>query len=428
MMRKLKDKKAFTLIELLVVIGVLGILVLLAAPKFLGYTKDAKLVQVKSDIRTLENSIAAERTFDDMLLAEWSPVSNELMEEYRDSDSLINKKGLVGSESKLEDNYFKIPESSKLIKTKLNGDFILAQGGSVYYYEDGLKVEKEANIPEEVEGPSDVELGMESDFDWVKDESGYVGLNGEIGYFNYIGTGDEVVEIPHEIQGVEMTSYYRMFYKSGKNIKNIISTNTNIVDSSYMFELSEMNDSLDLSELNTSSIKNMSNMFRFAKARSLDLSNFNTAKVTDMYGMFAGYNMFGSYEVKLDLSSFDTSRVVNMSNMFSLGSINEITFGSKFDTSNVTDMSDMFRSYLGSSLDLSMFNTSKVTNMRGMFFNAALTEFDLRSFDTSNVTEAYSMFSNTDSETGYARTQEDADFFNEIIEPSRKLKFTVKDK
>lgn len=46
---KLKDeisklkKKGFTLTELIVLIAVLGILVLMAAPKFLGYTADAKM-------------------------------------------------------------------------------------------------------------------------------------------------------------------------------------------------------------------------------------------------------------------------------------------------------------------------------------------------------------------------------------------------
>ena len=38
------NKRGFTLIELLTVIAILGILVLLAAPKFLGYIEDVKLV------------------------------------------------------------------------------------------------------------------------------------------------------------------------------------------------------------------------------------------------------------------------------------------------------------------------------------------------------------------------------------------------
>lgn len=52
---KMKNKKGFTLIELIVVIAVIGILVLLAAPKFLGYTKDAHVAAMKADVKTLSN-------------------------------------------------------------------------------------------------------------------------------------------------------------------------------------------------------------------------------------------------------------------------------------------------------------------------------------------------------------------------------------
>lgn len=37
-----ENNKAFTLIELIVVMTIIAILVLLAAPSFLNYTKDAK--------------------------------------------------------------------------------------------------------------------------------------------------------------------------------------------------------------------------------------------------------------------------------------------------------------------------------------------------------------------------------------------------
>lgn len=49
-------KAGFTLIELLVVIAILAILVLLAAPKFLGYTKDANVRAMQADAKVLANS------------------------------------------------------------------------------------------------------------------------------------------------------------------------------------------------------------------------------------------------------------------------------------------------------------------------------------------------------------------------------------
>lgn len=53
---KLKNSKGFTLIEMLVVIAIIGILVLLALPSYLGYTKDANVATMKADIRVLESA------------------------------------------------------------------------------------------------------------------------------------------------------------------------------------------------------------------------------------------------------------------------------------------------------------------------------------------------------------------------------------
>lgn len=49
-------KAGFTLIELLVVIAILAILVLLAAPRFLGYTKDANVSTMQADAKVLTNA------------------------------------------------------------------------------------------------------------------------------------------------------------------------------------------------------------------------------------------------------------------------------------------------------------------------------------------------------------------------------------
>lgn len=51
-----KNKKGFTIIELIVVIAILGILVLLAAPRFLGYTKNAKVATMQADAKVLANA------------------------------------------------------------------------------------------------------------------------------------------------------------------------------------------------------------------------------------------------------------------------------------------------------------------------------------------------------------------------------------
>ena len=60
---KVKSKKGFTLIELIVVMAVIGILVLLAMPKFIGHTKEAKFTKLIVNTKQIEN--ASERYYMD---------------------------------------------------------------------------------------------------------------------------------------------------------------------------------------------------------------------------------------------------------------------------------------------------------------------------------------------------------------------------
>jgi len=63
MLKKGRNKKAFTLIELIVVMAIIGVLVLLAMPKFMGHTKQAKFTKLIANTKQLEN--ASERYYMD---------------------------------------------------------------------------------------------------------------------------------------------------------------------------------------------------------------------------------------------------------------------------------------------------------------------------------------------------------------------------
>ena len=190
----------------------------------------------------------------------------------------------------------------------------------------------------------------------------------------WVYRGSELeIEIPHVIQGEEITAYDYMFYGSG----SYLATPVTRVDS------------------NNKNVTTMGYMFRYSSATTLDLSSFDTSNVTNMDYMFRN-----SSATTLDLSSFDTS--------------------------NVTNMNNMFRNSSATTLDLSSFDTSNVTNMSYMFHSSSATTLDLSSFDTSNVTNMSLMFYDSKATTGYARTQADADRLNDSSSKPSTLVFVVK--
>ena len=237
----------------------------------------------------------------------------------------------------------------------------------------------------EIEYIGEVYLAQDDDFVKVSNRWVYRGSELEI-------------EIPHIIQGEKVTAYDYMFHGSGSYlatpVTRVDSNNRNVTNMSYMFCDSKAT-TFDLSSFDTSNVTTMTNMFRGSKATTLDLSSFDTSKVTNMTSMFRD-----SKATTLDLSSFDTSNVTNMSYMFYYSKATTLDLSS-FDTSNVTTMTNMFRGSKATTLDLSSFDTSKVTNMNNMFYSASAT-------------------------TGYARTQADADRFNNSSNKPSALVFVVK--
>lgn len=161
-MRLRNNIKAFTLVELIVTIAVLGVLVLLAAPRLLSYTEQAELTRIQHDTRVMENKMS-EVLNQDNNYNEWDDnekdlgaliLRNQLFEKeglatrvdkshlargvnlaQSDSDSEL---GVGGSLIDLEDGettgYKIIPEEFKTtIGTRLEGTFYSNENGKVYY-------------------------------------------------------------------------------------------------------------------------------------------------------------------------------------------------------------------------------------------------------------------------------------------------------
>lgn len=264
----------------------------------------------------------------------------------------------------------------------------------------------------------------------------------------YIGD-TKCVEIPEKINGVEVTSINHMFtafdsfhpeYHSRKHIVFGVKSENNLItdmggafrginfedlddhvgrtltlyefNSSKVTNMSESfrgvsNCRVTLNALDTSSVTDMSGMFRGANIRDFDISNFDTSSVEDMSYMFNNCFM-----IKLDLSNFNTSNVTNMSRMFHFALRGTVIDLSSFDTSNVVNMSGMFDQSV-EQVDLTNFDTSNVMNMRDMFYLSPMEVIDLSSFALHPEVDLRDMFYGTSATVGYARTQEEADRFND---------------
>jgi len=74
-MKLKRNNKGFTLVELLITIAVIAILVFLAAPRLLGYTDKAKMSEITTNTRSIQD--AAERYYLDHDETEWPRLTDE---------------------------------------------------------------------------------------------------------------------------------------------------------------------------------------------------------------------------------------------------------------------------------------------------------------------------------------------------------------
>ena len=161
----------------------------------------------------------------------------------------------------------------------------------------------------------------------------------------------------------KVTSMSGMFYGCQKldtiiGFEKITTENVQNMDSMfYNFQYNVTNGHLDLSNFNTSNVKNMSNMFAgaFSKSKTFSLNlgeHFDTSSVTNMSYMFNTF-AYNVPIINLDLGpNFDTSNVTNISFMFqsvgrgSAGVSANIIFGDKFKFKNGVNAEKMFLYFL----------------------------------------------------------------------------------
>ena len=461
-------KKGFTLVELLAVIAILAILVIIALPNVLKMYNDSKKNAFMTEAQTLAKEVSSKYISESMKGNKVSVISNKQnpldmtgreLEYSFELDSQGKIKNMIVSNGtyciSTNKDYTKITRddiSDKCSYEKLHNivgtltkNFYEESGrtgrglvSSIVFYSDGRTVSgaESYDVSEKKDGSIKMYVSQNSENTSLLDLT--IVANGKIA-------------LPEDSS--RLFSFYYVDRWPSSNLKTIEFNDSvgtsNVKNMEGMFALNNVT-KYDLSSFDTSSVTNMSGMFEvysFDELIEFNLSSFNTSNVTDMNDMFLKV-----HANVLDLSSFDTSNVINMSSMFAAGDITEIKGLNKFNTSKVTDMRGMFANGGSAILDLSSFdtsnvtdmsemfggskateikglnkfNTSKVTDMRGMFARSKVTTLDLSSFDTSKVNNMEIMFFNSRATTGYARTQADADKFNNSSDKPSSLTFVVK--
>ncbi len=103
---------------------------------------------------------------------------------------------------------------------------------------------------------------------------------------------------------------------------------------SSMFENCEALTSIDVSNFDTSEVKNMTHVFNGCKnLTTLDLSSFDTNKVTETERMFDGCTRLNT--IYVNSSKFNMTNVTNSKNMFRSCNAIEGSNGTKYNSSKI---------------------------------------------------------------------------------------------
>ena len=133
MKKKFLSRDAFTLIELLTVVAILGIIILIAVPKFLGYTEKAKIAHIKNDVKVAEVIMSEYSMNKKGFPDEWPDVSVAKLRDIASNSKLYDVTGYTsevpdGNYKEIDINYLKTH-----MKTHLGGKFYVNEDAKVFY-------------------------------------------------------------------------------------------------------------------------------------------------------------------------------------------------------------------------------------------------------------------------------------------------------
>jgi len=207
--------------------------------------------------------------------------------------------------------------------------------------------------------------------------SGYDGTNGNKGHEYIQITGSTTEALTMKVYGYE-AGFADVSYSWHENNTSIEPTPKPCIT---RLELqNKIINEEDVTDINTSCITDMSELFSHADKFNQDISHWDVSHVTNMSLMFRDAKIFNQ-----DISKWDVSHVTNMSFMFSGATIFNQDI-SKWDISHVIDMNDMFAHTNKFNQDISNWEVAQVRNMNGMFweakkFNQPIMKWNV-SFDT----------------------------------------------
>lgn len=117
---------------------------------------------------------------------------------------------------------------------------------------------------------------------------------------------------------------------------------------------------IDLCNIDTQHVKDMTGMFNYSAAHILDLSPIDTTNVTTMRLMFSQCNI-----LKLDLSTFNMVNVMDISRMFANATIGELILP-KISVGNLVRATEIFENAHIDILNLNFLDLSTIENIKAI--------------------------------------------------------------